>query len=91
MTVFLAVAVLLFGVDIHIYGVGPAVAALVLFVPFMDGPGAASAAAVLRFRQISGVFGLAGYALAVGSGAYFPLTLFPGWAPLRTRWPSPGL
>jgi ABC-2 type transport system permease protein len=79
MTAFLAVAVLLFGVEIHLSGVGPAIAALVLFVPFVAGLGAASAAAVLRFRQISGVLSLGGYALAVGSGAYFPVTLFPGW------------
>jgi ABC-2 type transport system permease protein len=78
-TLFLVVAAALFGVEVHLSGVVPAAAVFALFVPFAGGLGAASAAAVLRFRRVPALIGLAGYGLAVGSGAYFPRELFPGW------------
>ncbi|MDR7554837.1 MAG: ABC transporter permease [Armatimonadota bacterium] len=78
-TVFLVVAAVLFGVEVHLSGIVPAAAVFALFVPFAGGLGAASAAAVLRFRRVPAVVGLVGYGLAVGSGAYFPRELLPGW------------
>ncbi|MDR7531980.1 MAG: ABC transporter permease [Armatimonadota bacterium] len=78
-TMFLAAVTVLFGVEVHLSGIVPAAAVFAVFVPFAGGLGAASAAAVLRFRRAPVVIGLAGYGLAVGSGAYFPRDLLPGW------------
>ncbi|MDR7519542.1 MAG: ABC transporter permease [Armatimonadota bacterium] len=77
--VFLTIVAVGFGVDFRLDGILPALALLVVFLPCVWGLGAASAAAVLTFRQVSGVIGLATAALSIASGAYFPLDLLPGW------------
>ena len=83
--VFLTMIALVFGVDFHLRGVGPAVAIMVALLPFIWGLGAASAAAVIAFRHTSALIGLGGYVLGVLSGAYFPLTLLPPWAEALSR------
>jgi len=77
--VFLGLVAALFGVDLNLAGMGPTTLVLALFIPFVWGLGAATAAAVVRFRSVPGLIGLGGYALAATSGAYFPLNLLPGW------------
>ncbi len=83
--VFLGFSILLFDVRVVAAGVVPAVAALITFLPFVWGLGAASAAAVLVFRQATSLIGLAGYALGIASGAFFPLDLLPPWAASTAR------
>jgi len=83
--VFLILVRMVFGVNFHSSGILPAVAIGIVFLPFVWGLGAASAAAVLRFRQVTGVIGLGGFALTVGSGAYFPLHLLPWWVAAVNR------
>lgn len=83
--VFLVLVHVVFGVDFHWSGILPATVIGIVFLPFVWGLGAASAAAVLRFRQVTGVVGLGGFALSVGSGAYFPLNLLPEWVAAVNR------
>jgi ABC-2 type transport system permease protein len=78
--VFLAVMVLAFGIDLDPGGVLPAVVVLLAFIPFVWGLGVLSAAAIVTFRRGGGITGLVGTLLALAAGAYFPLTLLPGWA-----------
>jgi ABC-2 type transport system permease protein len=75
--VFLAAVSLLFGVHIQTTGFGPTIVILLVFMPFVWGLGAASAAAVLTIRRVPGVIGLGASMLGVASGAYFPLELLP--------------
>jgi ABC-2 type transport system permease protein len=77
--VFLVVAAATFGVKLDAGGFGPAAAILLAFVPFVWGVGAASAAGVLTFRRGAGIFGAAAFAMTFASGAYFPVTVLPGW------------
>lgn len=77
--VFLGAMVLAFDVDLHAGGLLPATALLLAFMPFVWGLGVLSAAAIVTFRKGAGVAGIAGTFLTLGSGAYFPLSLLPGW------------
>lgn len=77
---FILLAVGLFGVEVDLLGLGPVLALLLLFIPFVWGLGVASAAAVLAFRRGSAVTGFAVIGLSLTSGAYFPLDVLPGWA-----------
>jgi len=83
--VLLVIMALVFGVDFRLSGLGPALAIVAALLPFIWGLGAASAAAVMVYRQASGLVGLGGYVLGVLSGAYFPLTLLPQWAEALAR------
>lgn len=76
---FLAAVGLTFGLHFDTGGILPATVVLLAFIPFVWGLGIASAAALLTFRRGSGGVGLAVTLMALGSGAYFPLALFPGW------------
>ncbi|MPZ71095.1 MAG: hypothetical protein GEU71_16455 [Actinobacteria bacterium] len=76
---FLGVVGVGFGLGFHASGALPAIAILLLFVPFVWGIGIASAAGVMTFRKGSGLFGWFGYALTLMSGAYFPTSLLPDW------------
>lgn len=76
---FLVVIAVGFGLDFHLDGIVPALAVLLLVIPFVWGLGVASAAAVLTFRRGEGVVALFATLLTVASGAYFPLTVLPGW------------
>jgi len=77
--VFLGLMVLVFDVDLHVSGLGPAAVILFAFIPFSWGLGLISAAGVLTMRRGAGVAGIAGMALTLLSGAYFPLGVFPSW------------
>ena len=78
--IFLGLVALLFGVDLNVDGMGPAIAVLIVFIPFVWGLGVMSASAVLTFRQGSGLVGIAGTLLTLSSGAYFPVHLLPAWS-----------
>ena len=77
--VFLAVMAAAFGLGFEASGVLPAVLLLLAFVPFVWGLGVLGAGMILTFRRGAGVAGIAGVLLALLSGAYFPLSLLPGW------------
>jgi ABC-2 type transport system permease protein len=68
-----------FGLHFQAGGILPATVTLLFFIPFVWGLGLAAAGAVLTFRRGSGVIGLGVAFLTLGSGAYFPLELLPGW------------
>jgi ABC-2 type transport system permease protein len=59
-------------------GLGPGIAVILAFLPFVWGLGVAAAAAVLTFRQGSSAIGLGLTALVVASGTYFPIDVLPG-------------
>jgi ABC-2 type transport system permease protein len=77
---FLGLTVAVFGLDFHADGLLPSIAGLLVFVPFVWGLGLIGAAVVFTFRRGGGIVGLFGTLLALGSGAYFPITLLPAWA-----------
>ena len=77
---FLAVVAVAFGLSFEAAGLLPALAILLLFIPFVWGLGVASAAATLTFKRGSGGIGLGVTVLTLFSGAYFPLDLLPSWA-----------
>ena len=76
---FLAFMVIFAGVDLEPSGVLPAMAILLAFIPFVWGLGIASAAAILTFKRGTGAMGLGALLLGLTSGAFFPLSLLPGW------------
>jgi ABC-2 type transport system permease protein len=79
MLLFLAVITLTFGLDLELAGVPKAAVLMLAFLPFVWGLGLLSAAAILAFRRGSGATALVISFLGIASGAYFPLTLLPGW------------
>jgi ABC-2 type transport system permease protein len=76
----LIVGTIAFGLDLHPVGILPAVAVLLLFIPFVWGLGIACAGAILTVKRGAGGLTLIATFLTLTSGAFFPLTLFPGWA-----------
>jgi ABC-2 type transport system permease protein len=76
---FFGAIAITFGLDFEADGLLPALAILLLFIPFVWGLGVASAAATLTFRRGSAGVGLGATLLTLFSGAYFPLELLPGW------------
>jgi len=74
----LAVAVTL-GLDFEPSGILPSLLLLMCFVPFVWGLGLVAAAVIVTFRRGGGVVGVAMGILGLASGAFFPLTLLPGW------------
>jgi ABC-2 type transport system permease protein len=76
---FLALIAILFGLDLHASGILPAIVLTLEFLPFLWGIGLISAAAVLRFRRGAGVIGTGVAVVALGSGAFFPLSVLPSW------------
>jgi len=85
-TLFLGVTAAVFGLDFHADGVLPSIVLLLAFVPFIWGLGLLGAAAVLTFRRAGGVVALIAVLLTLGSGAYFPTALLPGWAESLAAW-----
>jgi ABC-2 type transport system permease protein len=79
MVVFLAVISLAFGLDVELAAVPKAAVLMLAFLPFVWGLGLMSAAAILAFRRGGGATGFVISFLGIASGAYFPLTLLPGW------------
>ena len=58
---------------------GVATVVFAAFVPFVWGLGLAGAAATLTFRRGAGLATAAMSLLAMLSGAFFPVTVLPGW------------
>lgn len=77
--VFLGVMAAVFGLDFEPSGMLPATLVLLAFVPFVWGLGVLGAGMILTFRRGAGIAGIVGLLLALLSGAYFPLGLFPSW------------
>src|SRR4029078_1862038 len=68
---------LLFGLDLHLSGVLPALAILICFLPFTWGLWLISAGLVVTFRRGSNATGMVVTLLGLISGAVFPIALLP--------------
>lgn len=77
--VFLGLTAVFFDANYQLAGVAPAAIVLLAFIPFVWGLGVVSAAATLTFRRGAGGVGFLVSIATVGSGAYFPLSVLPGW------------
>jgi ABC-2 type transport system permease protein len=76
---FLAVIAVVFGLDLHAAGILPAIVLMVEFLAFVWGLGLIAAGAVLTFRRGTGTIGAGVAVISLGSGAFFPLSVLPGW------------
>lgn len=76
---FLVVLAVGFGLHFEPGGILPALAILVVYIPFVWGLGVAGAAYALTFRRGAGVVGVVVMGLGLVSGVYFPLDLLPDW------------
>lgn len=76
---FLAVITVVFGLDLHASGILPATVLMVEFLPFLWGLGLIAAGTVLAFRRGTGTIGAGVAVISLGSGAFFPLSVLPGW------------
>lgn len=79
LVLFLVSLTIAFGLAFDPGGILPAAVVLLAFLPFVWGLGVASAAMMLTFRRGGSVIGLGVVGLGLISGAYFPVTLLPGW------------
>ena len=77
--IFLVLVAVGFGLDFNLAGLLPATLVVLFFIPFVWGLGLISAAGTLTFRGGSTGVGFGITLLTLGSGAYFPLELLPGW------------
>jgi ABC-2 type transport system permease protein len=77
--VFLLVVAAGFGLHFSGDGIVPAALVLLAFAPVVWGLGLISAAGILTFRRGAGLVGIGGTLLTFAAGAYFPLSLLPGW------------
>jgi ABC-2 type transport system permease protein len=77
---FLLLTALAFGLHFDAGGFLPALTVLLAFIPFVWGLGVANAGFILTFRRGAGVSGFIVTLLTLFSGAFFPLSLLPGWA-----------
>jgi ABC-2 type transport system permease protein len=77
--VLLAFMAVVVGLDLHAGGVLPGLVLMLAFIPFVWGLGISTAAAVLTFRRGGGLMGVGTMILGLASGAFFPLSLLPGW------------
>lgn len=77
--IFLFAVALAFGLHFELSGLGPALALLLVFIPFVWGIGVASAALIMTFRRGGGLVGMGVVGLGLVSGIYFPLDLLPDW------------
>jgi len=77
MVIFLTVIAVAFGLHFDPSGALPSVVLLLALVPFAWGLGITNAAATLTFRRGGSPAGIVMTVLALSSGAYFPLSVFP--------------
>lgn len=84
--VFLAVMTAVFSLGFEASGLVPSLLLLLAFIPFVWGLGVLGAAAILTIRRGSGVAAMVGGLLALGSGAYFPLSLLPASLQTAASW-----
>lgn len=75
---FLLAIALGFGLHLEVDGIAPATVIVLAFLPFVWGLGLVSAGATLTFRRGVGATAIATL-LGLGSGAFFPVELLPGW------------
>jgi ABC-2 type transport system permease protein len=80
MVLFFALTTLLVGTDFHWVGLLAMLPLLLAFIPFAWGIGIMAAAWTITFKRGTGAIGLLTTLLTLGSGAYFPLDVLPGWA-----------
>jgi ABC-2 type transport system permease protein len=76
---------LLLGGDFAFANLGPAAMVVAAFLPVVWGIGLAGAGTVLTVRRGGNVAGFAGMLLGAASGAYFPVSLLPGWLETAMR------
>jgi len=77
--IFLVLATTLFGVQVHWAGMAQVAVIVLALLPFVWGVAAVLTAAVVAFRQVASLVGLANFVLVLASGTYFPLHLLPPW------------
>jgi ABC-2 type transport system permease protein len=77
--VFFSMLALFFDVSFPASSLLPVGVVIIVFVPFVWGLGVLSAAGVLTFRRGSGAVSLWGTLITITSGAYFPISVLPGW------------
>ena len=79
--IFLGLTTLVFGTSFDwSTGLGPTLAILLAFIPFVWGLGVLAAAWTLTFKRGTGVIGIATTFITIGSGTYFPVDQLPTWA-----------
>lgn len=84
--VLMGAVALVFGLHMDGGGIGPAILIVSALVPFAWGLGLASAAAIVTFRRGTGLLGAGTAVLGLASGAFFPLSLLPGWIAAIAEW-----
>lgn len=77
--VFVVLVAVTLGLHLHYDGLLPAGVIVLFFIPFIWGLGLISGGAVLTFKGANIGTGIVTTLLTLGSGAYFPLQLFPDW------------
>jgi ABC-2 type transport system permease protein len=85
MSVFLAVLAVAFGLQYHLSGVLPSAVLVVAFVPCLWGLGLAIAGGIITLRRGTGVTTVGVALLGLSSGAFFPLSVLPGWLASAAR------
>jgi ABC-2 type transport system permease protein len=85
LAVFLTVVGLVFGLHFQAAGVLPALVFLFALIPFVWGLGIVNAASVMTFKRGGSGMGFLLALIALGSGAYFPLSVLPHWLELAVR------
>jgi ABC-2 type transport system permease protein len=76
---FIVFIVAAFGIKLNAAGILPAMLLLILFIPFVWGLGVLSAASAITVRRGGSPVGYLMTVLTIGSGAYYPVSILPGW------------
>jgi ABC-2 type transport system permease protein len=84
-TLFFAFTTIFFNTHFDWSGLVPTLVILSCLIPCVWGLGILASAYTLTYKQGSAVVGLIATVLTVGSGAYFPLTVFPEWVQTLAR------
>jgi ABC-2 type transport system permease protein len=80
MAAYLAAVAVVFGLDLQLSGIVPALVILLIFAPFVWGLGLMSGGAMVTFRRGGAALGTLITGTAIVSGVYFPLSVLPAWA-----------